>query len=83
MFEKEDFDLALSLLRSQLDLLSGKYEGFQDHGDAYEVMKGTRDLLAKYGKIRLLKFGQYEHVEGEEELKYKIRRFERVNHVEA
>lgn len=66
MFEKEDFDLMISLLRCQLDLLSGKSEGFQDHGDIYEVMKSTKDLLAKYGKIRLLKFGQYEHVEEEE-----------------
>ena len=74
MFEKEDFDLMLNLLCSQLDLLSGKSEGFQDHGDIYEVIKSTKDLLAKYGKIRLLKFGQYEHVEGEEE----IRRFEGV-----
>ena len=76
---EEDFSLALSLLRCQLDLLSGKSEGFQSHGDIYEVMGSTKSLLAKYDKIRLLKFGQYEHVEGEEEVKYKIRRFERAN----
>lgn len=61
---EEDFDLALSLLRCQLDLLSGKSEEFQDHGDICEVMADTRAFLAKHGKIRLLKFGQYEHVEG-------------------
>ena len=77
----EDFDLALSLLRCQLDLLSGKQEEYKDHGDVYEVMKGTRELLAKHNKIRLLKFGQYEHVEGEEPVTYKLRRFEKEAHL--
>lgn len=73
---EEHFDLCLSLLKCQLDLLSGKSDWVQDHGDITEITDGTKKLLARYNKIKLGEFGQYESIE-DEDIVYKLRRFDR------